>query len=355
MQSRRLFLSDIRTGATPLCGDSHPIKTDGKPLITFCVISYNHEEFIRQAIESALAQTYRPIQFIFSDDCSTDASFEIMSAMAMRHKGDAEILLNRNEKNLGTVDHLNKVFCELGKGRYFLTLAGDDMASPDRTEKVVDLLESTGASAVSVNPVMIDKEGKTDGKRFFSDFRKGVLHFEEFFLNGASFFGGGGYSRELFDIYGPMKNSARNEDTILPYRASTLGGIAYLGDPVYFYREHASNMSFWVKMKHDPQNKKRYEQAFWANVLQNLANFHQEVEESYRGVDKKYLLEQIESRIKWLQFERKFYSSKMFARPALVIASCRNAINSRQAFEMFLFSISRRAHRKFIWLARKFH
>jgi glycosyltransferase involved in cell wall biosynthesis len=294
MLSRMLYMSELRDGIAHTKGrDAMMNPDDVKPLVSFCLIAYNQEKFVRQAIESALAQTYRPIQFIFSDDCSTDRSFEIMREMAELHQGKENILLNRNEKNLGIVDHLNRIFFEFTKGKYLVLLAGDDITSPDRTGKVVSLFEATRASAIAVNPVMIDENGSSAGNRFFPVFPTGHLYFEEFFEKGARFFGGGGYAREIFDTYGPMKNSARNEDRILSLRATTLGGIAYLSDPVYFYREHGNNMSFWVKMKRDPQNKAQYALAARRNQLQNMENFMQEVRDCYPGLNKEKLLAQI--------------------------------------------------------------
>ena len=284
---------DIAAGRTGL--------DERRPLVTFYLVTYNHERFVRQAVESALAQTYRPIQFIFSDDCSTDRSFEIMREMAEPYVGKEDILLNRNERNLGTVDHLNRIFFELARGKYFVPLAGDDVTSPDRTEKVVTLFESTGASAVSVNPVMIDENGQPTGSRFHNQFPHGVLHFREFIGSGSRFFGGGGYAGELFEIYGPMKNNVRNEDRILPLRASVMGGIAYLENPVYFYREHGNNMSFRVKSKLDPVNKAVYAAAANRNERQNIENFRQEIQAVYQGPDRERILAIIEA---MLEFHR---------------------------------------------------
>ena len=42
----------------------------GRPLVTFYVIAYNQSRFVREAVESALAQTYSPLEILLSDDCS---------------------------------------------------------------------------------------------------------------------------------------------------------------------------------------------------------------------------------------------------------------------------------------------
>ena len=52
------------------------------PLVTFALFAYNQEAFIREAVASALSQTYEPLEIILSDDCSTDRTFAIMQELA---------------------------------------------------------------------------------------------------------------------------------------------------------------------------------------------------------------------------------------------------------------------------------
>ena len=65
--------------------ESHP----NRPLITLGLIAYKQDRFIREAVASALAQTYSPLQIVLSDDASPDSTFEIMreGALSLRRKG----------------------------------------------------------------------------------------------------------------------------------------------------------------------------------------------------------------------------------------------------------------------------
>ena len=47
-----------------------------KPLISFLLLTYNQENYIQDAINGALAQTYSPLEIIISDDCSTDGTYK---------------------------------------------------------------------------------------------------------------------------------------------------------------------------------------------------------------------------------------------------------------------------------------
>ena len=107
------------------------IDTD-RPLVTFALFAYNQEEYIRDAIQGALSQTYSPLQIILSDDNSSDNTFTIMQEIASQYKGPHQITLNRNQSNQGIGGHINKLML-LTKGEFIVIAAGDDISMPERT------------------------------------------------------------------------------------------------------------------------------------------------------------------------------------------------------------------------------
>ena len=66
------------------------------PLITFALLAYNQESYIREAVEGAFAQNYSPLEIILSDDYSTDKTYEIMKDLVDEYKGFHIIKINRN-------------------------------------------------------------------------------------------------------------------------------------------------------------------------------------------------------------------------------------------------------------------
>src|SRR5208337_387457 len=104
-----------------------------KPLLTFALVGYNQERFIREAVEGAFAQTYSPLEIILSDDCSSDRTFDIMREMAAAYRGPHRVVLNRNAVNTGFGGHINRVM-ELVHGELVLIAAGDDISLPGRAE-----------------------------------------------------------------------------------------------------------------------------------------------------------------------------------------------------------------------------
>ena len=103
-----------------------------KPLVTFAVIAYNQERFIREAVEGAFAQTYSPLEIILSDDGSSDKTFDVMQALVAKYDGPHHVMLNRNSKNLGLAGHVNHIM-ERATGDIIVLAAGDDISRPERT------------------------------------------------------------------------------------------------------------------------------------------------------------------------------------------------------------------------------
>ena len=64
--------------------------------LSFVVMAYNQESFIREAVAAAFAQDHDDLEIVLTDDCSTDATFAIMQDMAAAYTGPHTIILNRN-------------------------------------------------------------------------------------------------------------------------------------------------------------------------------------------------------------------------------------------------------------------
>ena len=83
--------------------------------VSFVLIAYNQEAFIKEACEAALNQMGEPIEIILSDDCSTDDTFQIMQDVVRAYKGSHRVQLNRTTRNVGLIEHINQVV-ELSSG-----------------------------------------------------------------------------------------------------------------------------------------------------------------------------------------------------------------------------------------------
>lgn len=118
---------------------------------------YNGENYIADAIDSILAQTFTDFELIICDNCSSDTTFAICEKYAKR---DDRIRLYRNERNLGAHGNFNRVV-ELAQGKYFKWAAHDDLLAPEYIRRCVDVLESDGTVALAHSLTrLIDKHGE---------------------------------------------------------------------------------------------------------------------------------------------------------------------------------------------------
>lgn len=110
------------------------------PLVSVCIITYNHEDYIRQAVDSALAQvTDFPIEILIGEDRSTDATGEIVLELERKHPAGVRVI--QSQSNLGMNKNLIRTL-EQCRGRYIALLEGDDVwTSTRKLQKQVTFLE----------------------------------------------------------------------------------------------------------------------------------------------------------------------------------------------------------------------
>ena len=117
------------------------------PLVSICIPNYNNAQFIGEAIESSIAQTYPNLEIIVVDNVSTDNSWEIIQNYA-QHKYVKVFL---NEKNLGMVGNFRRTY-EYSNGELITYLCSDDSLSKDAIcENVAILRKYREASFVFGN------------------------------------------------------------------------------------------------------------------------------------------------------------------------------------------------------------
>lgn len=124
--------------------------------VSVLVPVYRHEHFVRTALESIAAQTYRDFEVIVIDDASPDASAAVAEPIA-RELGFTFL---HNEKNQGVVRTLNRALA-LARGEYIALLAGDDLWLPGKLAEQVAYMDAHPAVAACSGSVMrIDADGQ---------------------------------------------------------------------------------------------------------------------------------------------------------------------------------------------------
>jgi glycosyltransferase involved in cell wall biosynthesis len=134
-----------------------------EPLLSVCIITYNHSLFIRQAIDSVLAQRVDfPYEIVIADDCSKDETRSIVSAYEQQNKGLIRTIFQ--EKNVGAEQNwFDLIFS--ARGKYIAYLEGDDFwTDPQKLQKQVEFLESNQDFSICVHSTEIlpPEEDKID-------------------------------------------------------------------------------------------------------------------------------------------------------------------------------------------------
>ncbi|KAA6340156.1 putative glycosyltransferase EpsE [termite gut metagenome] len=104
-------------------------------LVSIVMAVYNGEEFLAEAIDSMLKQTYKDFEFIIIDDGSIDESVKIIKSF-----GDPRIILLQNGENLNLATSLNRGI-KYARGKYIARMDADDISLPKRLQRQVEYLE----------------------------------------------------------------------------------------------------------------------------------------------------------------------------------------------------------------------
>ena len=210
------------------------------------VLFYRHEQFVSDTVAGALSQTYPNLEIIFSDDNSPDNTFEVVQRAVKEYKGPHKIILNRNEKNMGLVPHINKALFELAHGDFFFLNGGDDISMPERVSVGMNYFKSRpSVMAVTGSHIVIDKNGKETGESIYD--KDTILEAaDREYLMSDSFMTGGvalSFRKKVLETFGRLSEDCQTEDSVLRFRAILLGPALRSSKLFLKYRIHDNNIS----------------------------------------------------------------------------------------------------------------
>jgi len=145
------------------------------PLVTIAIPTYNRANgYLRQAIDCSVKQTYRNIEIIISDNCSTDNTEEVVKSF-----NDPRIRYFRQDKNIGMYNNEN--FCvQQAKGDFFLLLCDDDLIDHDLVDVCLRAANyDTNVGVILTGTRVINGDGEVLGE---DTNKAGGLSTADFFL-----------------------------------------------------------------------------------------------------------------------------------------------------------------------------
>ena len=208
------------------------------PLLSVVMPVYNAEQYITQAVESILNQTYKKFEFIIVDDTSTDSTYKILRDFKEK---DERISLIRNKENLGVTKSLNKAIAK-ALGKYIVRMDADDWSYPERFKLQMTLMEKNPKVVVSGSYVEVcDSKLKTKYVRKYniddSSIRRHLFRYSPF-AHPATI-----WKAET------LKNERYNEvinvsqDYELYFRIGKIGKFMNLDKPLLKLRMHEQSIS----------------------------------------------------------------------------------------------------------------
>jgi glycosyltransferase involved in cell wall biosynthesis len=211
--------------------------------VTFALICYNQEKFIREAIRGALAQDYEPLEILVSDDHSTDATFDIIQEEVAGYAGPHTIRLVRNTENIGFENFARTA--EAAHGEFLVSAHGDDVSHPSRTRRLMEVWRATNASLLSSNAEVIDAASHVL-KPLTSQTEPKWIPAAEIAVRGYVSEADGAtlaWHRDVFGEFGRLDERRLRGayDHVLPFRAGLLNGAYYVPWPLLQRRSHGAN------------------------------------------------------------------------------------------------------------------
>lgn len=245
------------------------------PRVSLIVLSYNQERFIENAVAAALAQDYANLELIFSDDCSSDGTWDIICTMIKKYSGPHRVVKNRMRINSGICAHVRYALA-LASGEIIVISAGDDYSLSNRISRTVDAFGCVpGVTMVESRMNTVDPDGNEQivccsgkCKLVESDPNKILDAFPQFV--GAAL----AFSRSVIDRFPSLPNGAWAEDIIMSYRACLIGKVVRIDEPLLFYRTSGGVSTARTKTIEKSLSVNRGRVICYQQLLEDVCSLH---------------------------------------------------------------------------------
>ena len=215
------------------------------PTVSAILLTYNSEHFVLEAIRSVIGQEYNePMEIIISDDASVDDTVRIIEQELACYKGPHQIRFNRRSTNSGSKGaHLNDVF-PIASGDILVSFDADDTSDTYRVQKIVERFRSdSNVFAVYSSYVPTDRFGRPFGSGMVPhppSTRDTCTWFAQVdaYAAGSTL----AVRRAVIEQFGPLDPEV-HEDIVLPFRASLLGEVSFIAEPLVRFRRHAGSLT----------------------------------------------------------------------------------------------------------------
>jgi len=253
--------------------------------VSVCTITYNHEAYIAEAVESALKQqTNFEYEIVIGEDCSTDRTRQILTELRDRHPDKIHLLLQ--EKNLGPNRNMVDVL-KLCRGQYVAFLDGDDYwTCSHKLQRQVDFLDAHPQVAICAHRYrLMYNNDPQDLKNHDSPREKeiGTLgdFLNEYYVQPCTMM----VRRCLIQVFPDWIYDIKSLDTCLQVFCLQHGDVGFINEVMAVYRIHQDGI--W-------SGSTREERLKWRIVAHEALNKHlswqynrvfkQKISQDYEGL-----------------------------------------------------------------------
>lgn len=220
-----------------------------RPKVSVVMSVYNGAQYLREAIQSILDQTFTDFEFIITDDGSTDATGDILAEYAAQ---DQRLLVFQNEQNIGLTRSLNKGLA-LARGEYIARQDADDISLPQRLQLQVSFLDHHPEVVVVASNYEIIDGGGRQLKITQKSADPILIAWHLLFVN---YIGGHGvvmFRRDpIINLGGYAEDYRYSQDYQLWSRLVWLSDMVILPEVLLCWRSHEQNIS--TKLVSDQTN-----------------------------------------------------------------------------------------------------
>ncbi len=211
--------------------------------IDVLLATYNGEMYLKEQLDSILNQTYKNINLIISDDCSTDSTREILKEY---EKKDSRIKIYLQDKNLGYIRNFEFLLSKV-ESNYYALSDQDDVWLEDKIEKLYKKMIDTNSDLVHCDLEVVDKDLNTIYKSRwkkmnllkkvkYDDIRSVYLYN---CVTGCTILSKRKFIKDILPL--PNKSKYMPHDYWISLVVAQKGKIAHTDEKLILYRQHGNN------------------------------------------------------------------------------------------------------------------
>ncbi|MEJ5173390.1 MAG: glycosyltransferase [Hydrogenothermaceae bacterium] len=275
------------------------------PKVSILIATYNQEDYIKEAVNSALNQSYENIEVIVSDDCSTDNTFKVLLDIK-----DERVKIYRNQKNIGRIANHRKLLYEYATGDFVAFLDGDDFYIYDNFVKdAVDIFLNYD-DVISVLGGYEDLFYTGERKQFLSTTNLNIIDgidilFRRYKVRYAH--GSWIFKRNLIEKFEFFSGKVPIGDDLEGwFKSLFFGKVALLPKAVFTHRIHFDNGVVKVDVE------KLLKDLYLYDIIKNFGvsiGYSEKLMSKWRDY---YILKQVESFVSWAYslYKRNIYTKE---------------------------------------------